>query len=65
MKKNIYLLGVMMLGGAMFSSCNDMLEKDPLDSFTNSPTFWNNPSSVEGYGAEFYNLFTGYGNNGG
>ena len=65
MKKNIYLLGVMMLGGAMFSSCNDMLEKDPLDSFTNSPTFWNNPSSVEGYAAEFYNLFTGYGNSGG
>lgn len=64
MKKNIYLLGVMMLGGVMFSSCNDMLDKEPLDSFTNSPTFWNNPSSVEGYAAEFYNLFTGYGNGG-
>lgn len=64
MKKNIYLFGIMLLGGAMLSSCNDMLDKEPLDSFTNSPTFWNNPSSVEGYAATFYNLFVGYGNPG-
>ena len=56
---------MMLLGGALLSSCTDMLDKEPLDSFTNSPTFWNNPSSVEGYAATFYNLFTGYGNYGG
>ncbi len=55
---------MILLGGAMLSSCTDMLDKEPLDSFTNSPTFWNNPSSVEGYAATFYNLFTGYGNGG-
>lgn len=42
-----------------------MLDKEPLDKFADNSTFWNNPGSVEGYAASFYNLFTGYGNGGG
>lgn len=47
------------------SSCNDMLDKSPLDRFENDHTFWNNASNVEGITNSFYNSFTGYGNNGG
>lgn len=63
-KENI-LYSALLLGSLSLSSCTDMLDKEPLDKFTDSPLFWNNPSSVEGYAATFYNLFTGYGNSGG
>lgn len=56
---------MVLLGGLTATSCTDMLEKEPLDSFGNNTLFWSNPSSVEGYAAAFYNLFTGYGNGGG
>lgn len=65
MKKKTLLYSLLLLGSTSFISCTDMLEKEPLDKFTNNPLFWNNPSSVEGYAASFYNLFTGYGNGGG
>lgn len=56
---------MVLLGGLTATSCTDMLDKEPLDSFGNNSLFWSNPSSVEGYAAAFYNLFTGYGNGGG
>lgn len=65
MKKKTFLYSALLLGSLTWSSCTDMLDKEPLDKFTDSPLFWNNPSSVEGYAATFYNLFTGYGNGGG
>ena len=65
MKKKTFLYSALLLGSLSLSSCTDMLDKEPLDKFTDSPLFWNNPSSVEGYAATFYNLFTGYGNSGG
>lgn len=65
MKKSSFIYSIMLLGTLSFSSCTDMLDKEPLDKFTDSPLFWNNPSSVEGYAGTFYNLFTGYGNGGG
>ena len=65
MKKKTLLYSALLLGSLTWSSCTDMLDKEPLDKFTDSPLFWNNPSSVEGYAATFYNLFTGYGNSGG
>ena len=49
----------------MLSSCNDMLEKSPLDRFENDPEFWNNAGNIEGLTNSFYNEFTAYGNNGG
>ena len=65
MKKKTFLYSALLLGSLSLSSCTDMLDKEPLDKFTDSPLLWNNPSSVEGYAATFYNLFTGYGNGGG
>ena len=51
--------------GIITISCNDMLDKSPLDRFENDPTFWNNASNVEGLTNSFYNEFTAYGNNSG
>lgn len=51
--------------GIITTSCNDMLDKSPLDRFENDPTFWNNASNVEGLTNSFYNEFTAYGNNSG
>lgn len=65
MKKKTFLYSMVLLGGLTATGCTDMLEKEPLDSFANNSLFWSNPSSVEGYAAAFYNLFTGYGNGGG
>lgn len=47
-----------------FSSCNDFLDKGPLDTFTND-NFWTNESNVTGYANTFYQTFLGYGNGGG
>jgi hypothetical protein len=44
--------------------CDSVLDKGPLDSFTND-NFWTNASNVEGYANTFYNQFTGYGNGSG
>lgn len=45
----------------MLASCNDLLDKEPLDQFQNNPDFWNEESSVEVYANEFYGEFLGYG----
>lgn len=62
MKKYILLYNALLLGAISLTSCTDMLNKEPLAKFSDSSTFWNNPSSVEGYANTFYNLFKGYGN---
>lgn len=64
MKKKSLLYSLLLLGSVSFTSCTDMLEKEPLDTFTDNPLFWNNPSSVESYANTFYNQFTGYGTSG-
>ncbi|MCE5205833.1 MAG: RagB/SusD family nutrient uptake outer membrane protein [Porphyromonadaceae bacterium] len=46
------------------TSCNDFLDKGPLDTFTND-NFWTNESNVTGYANTFYQDFLGYGNAGG
>lgn len=46
------------------TSCNDFLDKGPLDTFTND-NFWTNESNVTGYANTFYQNFLGYGNAGG
>lgn len=65
MKKRALLYSFLLLGATAFTSCTDMLDKGPLDEFTDSPEFWNNSGMVEGYANAFYNQFTGYGNAGG
>lgn len=45
-------------------SCDDILDKGPLDTFTNT-NFWKNEGNISGYANAFYENFTGYGNGGG
>ncbi|MCD8031025.1 MAG: RagB/SusD family nutrient uptake outer membrane protein [Bacteroides sp.] len=47
-----------------FMSCDSILDKNPLDTFTNS-NFWTTEGNIEGYANAFYLRFTGYGNSGG
>ena len=47
-----------------FSGCDSILDKAPLDSFTDD-NFWTNESNVSGYENAFYEELTGYGNGGG
>ena len=41
------------------TACNDMLDKTPLDSFSDD-NFWTSAKNVEGYANIFYNDFDGY-----
>lgn len=49
---------------AMLTSCNDLLDKSPLDTFTNTPTYWSNTDNLDNQCNTFYNNFIGYGNAG-
>lgn len=63
--KKIYLsIGIGLFAMISFIGCDNILDKGPLDSFTNS-NFWTSSANVEGYANTFYNEFTGYGNSGG
>ena len=44
--------------------CDSILDKGPLDTFTNT-NFWKNEGNISGYANAFYENFTGYGNAGG
>ncbi len=46
------------------SGCNDLLDKEPLDKFTNQ-NFWTSTTNVQTFANYFYNEFSGYGNGGG
>lgn len=59
---NIISLGLLLL--ASMTSCDSILDKGPLDKFTND-NFWTSGSNVEGYANAFFNQFTAYGNAGG
>ena len=64
MKRINYIIGLSLLSLSTLTGCDSILDKDPLDKFTNN-NFWTNASNVEGYANTFYNEFTGYGNGGG
>ncbi len=64
MKKISLIFGTLFLGAFSFSSCTDMLEKEPLDEFTNNSDFWSNEVTVESYANAFFEQFTGYGTTG-
>ena len=61
-KRTLYSL--LMIGMLSFSSCNDFLDKEPLDTLTDNPDFWTNEASVDAYANAFYNQFVGYGQSG-
>ncbi len=44
----------------LLSSCNDLLDKSPRDTFTNAPAFWSNTNQVESYSNGFYENYIGY-----
>lgn len=64
MKRINYIIGLSLLSLSALTGCDSILDKEPLDQFTND-NFWTNASNVEGYANTFYNEFTGYGNGGG
>lgn len=64
MKKVNYIIGLGLLSLSTLVSCDSILDKGPLDKFTND-NFWTSASNVEGYANTFYNEFTAYGNGGG
>ena len=47
------------------TSCNDFLDKAPLDAFTNTPAYWSNTSNLDNQCNTFYNNYSGYGNGSG
>lgn len=64
MKRINYIIGLSILSLSTFTGCDSILDKTPLDKFTND-NFWSNARNVESYANTFYNEFTGYGNSGG
>ncbi|MDR2127138.1 MAG: RagB/SusD family nutrient uptake outer membrane protein [Prevotellaceae bacterium] len=63
MKKIKKYISIIIFGGlfsTLFTSCNDFLEKEPLDSFTDQ-NYWTSEANVKAYSWRFYNLFMGYG----
>ena len=59
MKKLAFILAT----GLMLSSCSDLLDTDPYDQFTKS-NYFTSETNVSLFANEFYNEFSGYGNNG-
>ena len=46
----------------MLASCDSMLDKNPRDTFSNNPEFWNNAEQVASYSNGFYENYVGYSN---
>lgn len=44
------------------TSCDDFLEQDPRDTFTETPAFWSNENAVQSYTNRFYTNFVGFSN---
>lgn len=58
--KKLIIYGTMAL--MALTSCNDFLDKEPLDAFTNTPAYWSNASNLDNQCNTFYNKYLGYGN---
>jgi len=57
--KNLKSIIVMMFALLTFAGCNEILNKGPLDSFTDD-NFWSSETNVRTYAFAFYNEFSGY-----
>lgn len=64
MKKINYILGLGLLTLGSLTACDSILDKEPLDQFTDS-NFWKSEGNVQAYANVFYASFTGYGNGSG
>ncbi len=62
MKSFKYLIGIALISLGL-ASCDNALDKEPLDSFTDI-NYWSSATNVEVYANAFYNQFLGYGNGG-
>ena len=51
--KKLFIYGVTAL--AMLTGCNDLLDKSPLDTFTNTPAYWSNTDNLDNQCNTFYN----------
>lgn len=58
--KKLFIYGIMAL--MALTSCNDFLDKAPLDAFTNTPAYWSNASNLDNQCNTFFNNYLGYGN---
>ena len=58
MKRNI--IYAFAAAALLLSSCNDFLDKNPRDTFANTPGFWSNANDVQSYSNKFYNNYVGY-----
>lgn len=65
--KKIYLLGLLAIGAAGLTGCNDFLDDNrlPLSQQVNNAQFWNSTQNVQGEINYFYNDFQAYGNGSG
>lgn len=59
--KKIFIYGAAVLA-TVLASCNDLLDKSPLDTFTNTPAYWSNTDNLDNQCNTFYNNYVGYGN---
>ena len=63
MRKSIIL--ALAAAALTLTSCNDFLDRDPRDTFTEGKSFWSNENAVESYTNRFYTNFVGYSQGGG
>ncbi|AVM52787.1 putative outer membrane starch-binding protein [Bacteroides zoogleoformans] len=61
--KKIFIYGTLAL--ISLTSCNDLLDKEPLDTFSNTPEYWSNADNLDNQCNTFLNNYSGYGNAGG
>ena len=59
--KKIYIIGALALAAGM-TSCDDFLDKQPMDKIVNTPEYWNIASNVEVETNRLYNYYAGFGN---
>ena len=58
------ILYICLLSAMTFTACDNFLDREPLDTFTNG-NFWTSENNVTGYANSFYDQFLGYGNGSG
>jgi len=63
MKKITYKTGIILALLTLLASCNTWLDKPPLTSYLDDPSYWDSETSVRLFANGFYSLFNGAGNN--
>lgn len=54
---NILSAGLLLATAVSFSSCDDFLTRDPLDTVTDVPSFWNNEENLRTSFLDYYTYF--------